>query len=316
MLGAVKMRRAMRGPLRPSWSVEYETLSRFLHHYSKRATVLPLFVQRRALDLLRPSRGDAHGTEVTRVDADGVRGAWIRPRGADPTRVLYYLHGGGYSIGSIESHQPFVTRLARLAGVTAFAIDYRLAPEHPFPAQRDDARTAWRWLLRQGVDPARVVIGGESAGGGLTLALLLSLRDAGEPLPKAAAVISPWVDLTLSSPSIDENARYDYLARHVLETYVARVTGGEAASHPLLSPVFADLSRLPPLFVQAGGAEAIVDDARTLVERASAAGTSVEYREHPDQLHAFPLFMNLPASRTAIDELAAFLRGALDPQPR
>lgn len=301
----------MRGPLRPGWSIELETLSRVLHHYSKRSTVLPLAWQRRALGALGPPPVDAHGSAFERVDAGGVPGAWIRPAGADPSRVLYYLHGGGYSIGSIDSHRHFIARFARIAGVTAFAIDYRLAPEHTAPAQLDDARTAWRWLLARGVDPKRTIIAGESAGGGLTLSTLVALRDAKEPLPAAAALISPWLDLTLSGRSIDENARFDYLPRHVLETYVRRFAGARDARDPLLSPVFADLAGLPPLFVLAGAAEAIVDDARLLAERARKAGVDVELREHADQIHAFPLFLDLPASRAAIDELAAFVRARL-----
>jgi epsilon-lactone hydrolase len=308
MLGAVALRRRMRGPLRPGWSLELETLSRVLHHYSKRSTVLPLAWQRSALGALGPPPADAHGTKLERVDANGVPGAWIRPAGADPTRVLYYLHGGGYSIGSIESHRHFIARLARIAGVTAFAIDYRLAPEHVAPAQLDDARTAWRWLLAQDIDPKRVIIAGESAGGGLTLSTLVALRDAGEPLPAGAALISPWLDLTLAGRSIDENARFDYLPRHVLETYVRRVAGARSPSEPLLSPVFAELAGLPPLLVLAGAAEAIVDDARLLHHRARRVGVEVELREHADQIHAFPLFLQLPASRVAIDELAEFIR--------
>ena len=152
------------------------------------------------------------------------------------------------------------------------------------------------------------MIAGESAGGGLTMSTLLSLRDAGEALPAAAAVISPWVDLTLSGKAIDDNARFDYLPRHVLRTYVERVTGGVDPAHPLLSAIFADLTGLPPLFIQVGGAEGLLDDARTLTARARAHGMQVELREHADMIHAFPLFLQLPESRRAIAELAEFVK--------
>jgi monoterpene epsilon-lactone hydrolase len=307
LIAAVAMRRRQRGPLRAGWSLETETLSRVLHHYTKRSTVLPLAWQRRALGILGPPPEDRRAT-FERVDADGVPGAWIRPIGADPSRVVYYLHGGGYSVGSIESHRHFVAHLAAKADAHAFLIDYRLAPEHCFPAQLDDARTAWRWLLARGVDPRRAVIAGESAGGGLTMSTLVSLRDAREPLPVAAMVISPWVDLTLSGRAIDDNARFDYLSRRVLRTYVERVAGDTDPAHPLLSPAFADLRALPPLFVQVGAAEGLLDDARMLVRRAKEHGTPVELREHDDMIHAFPLLLQLPEARRATLELADFVR--------
>jgi epsilon-lactone hydrolase len=307
LLSLAAWRRAQRGPLRDGWSLETETLSRVLHHYARRSTLLPLGYQRWAIGAFARPEPSAKA-RFQRVDADGVPGAWIQPEGTDEGRVLYYLHGGGYSIGSVASHRAFITRLARALGARAFAIDYRLAPEHPFPAQRDDARTAWLWLLRQGVRAENVLIAGESAGGGLTMSTLVALRDAGEPMPAAAAVISPWVDLTLAGGSIDENARFDYLPRHVLGEYVERMIGGHDPAHPGISPVFADLSRLPPLFIQVGASEALRDDARVLAERATAQGTSVELKEHPDMIHAFPLLLNLPESRVAIAELADFGR--------
>jgi epsilon-lactone hydrolase len=315
LIGVVALRRRQRGPLREGWSVEVETLSRVLHHYSKRSTVLPLAWQRRAIGILKPDPSDARAS-FERVDAGGVPGAWIRPVGADPTRVLYYLHGGGYSIGSIDSHRRFVARLAAKANAHALLIDYRLAPEHRFPAQLDDSVAAWRWLLARGVDPRRAVIAGESAGGGLTMSTLITLRDSGEPLPAAAAVISPWVDLTLAGAAIDGNARFDYLSRHVLRTYVARVAGDMDPAHPLLSPIFADLRGLPPLLVQVGAAEGLLDDARTLAARAREHGTNVELREHADMIHAFPLLLDLAASRVAIAELAAFVKEHVPDQAR
>ncbi len=306
LLGAARWRRSVRGPLRPTWSLEHEAFTRVMHHYSKRSTWLPLAVQRRAVHALgRPP--DDPRVEVERVVARGVPCAWIRPRDADRERVLVYLHGGGYSIGSIESHRHFITRIAARAGVVALAVDYRLAPEHPFPAQLDDARAVWRHVLEAGVDPRRVVLAGESAGGGLTMSTLLATRDAGEPLPAAAAVLSPWVDLTLEARAIDDNARYDYLHRAVLETYVRRVARDHDRRDPLLSPIYGDLAGLPPLLVQVGGAEALLDDARTLASRAREHGVEVTLSEYADMIHAFMLFPGLPATRDANAELVAFI---------
>lgn len=306
ILGVAAWRRAQRGPLREPWSIETEALSRILHHYARRSTRLPLSVQRWAIGAMPPPPVPA---EVTPALADGVPGAWITPEGArDGERVLYYLHGGGYSIGSVASHQPFIARLARSMGARAFAIDYRLAPEHRFPAQLDDARTAWRWLLRQGIAPEQVLIAGESAGGGLTMSTLVALRDAGEPMPAAAAIVSPWVDLTLSGPSIDGNARYDFLSRPVLETYVRRLMGESDPGLPAVSTVFADLHDLPPILIQVGEAEALLDDALTLARRLADAKSPVTLHAYPDMIHAFPLMAQLPEARAAVTELADFAR--------
>jgi acetyl esterase/lipase len=305
ILGVASLRRAQRGPLRQGWSIETETLSRVLHHYARRSTRLPLSVQRWAIGAMPPPGGSA---KITQVSADGVPGAWIVPDGEDTGRVLYYLHGGGYSIGSVASHQPFIARLAQQMGARAFAIDYRLAPEHRFPAQRQDATTAWRWLLRQGIAPAQVLMAGESAGGGLTMSTLCALRDAGEPMPAAAAIISPWVDLTLSGESIDGNARFDFLSRSVLETYVRRLMGDEDPALPAISTVFAPLHDLPPILIQVGEAEALLDDAITLARRLSDAKSPVTLHAYPDMIHAFPLMAQLAEAKAALIELADFGR--------
>ncbi len=301
----VRLRRRMRGPMRPSWELDFETWARFLHHYGKRSTVLPLAVQRRALDAM-PKPPLPSSVSEERVDAAGVPGALFTRKGASD-RWIFYLHGGGYSIGSVATHRNLIVRLARAADANAFAIDYRLAPEHPFPAALDDAVRAWHWLLDRGVDPRRAIIAGESAGGGLTLATLIAIRDAGEPMPAGAVAISPWADLTLSGRSIDENARYDYLARPVLETYVRRYAPRDPA-HPLVSPVYADLGGLPPLLIQAGAAEALVDDAIVLAERAQRANVQAKLRIYDDMIHVFHVFPSLPASRDAVREIGEFAR--------
>lgn len=303
LVSLAAMRRAQRGPLHPGWSIEEETMSRVLHHYARSSHHLPLAAQRWALHAM-PRPPDR--ARIERVDAGGVPAAWIVPEGTLGDRVLVYLHGGGYSIGSIDTHRAFIARLAARLGARAFAVDYRLAPEHRFPAQRDDALAAWRWLLDRGVRPEQALLAGESAGGGLGLSTLVALREAGGPMPAAAALISPWLDLTLPRGSIDTNERFDYLPRRVLEVYVERVVGPGGAADPGLSPLLADLAGLPPLFVVAGGAEGIVDDATRLADRVRSAGGSIELRVHPGQLHAFPLFAPLPAARRAIEELVTF----------
>lgn len=303
----VRVRRRMRGPIQPSWDVNTEAWARVLHHYAKRSTALPLSFQRRALSMMPTAPLPADVREEC-VEVAGFSGRLFHLDGAHD-RWIYYLHGGGYSIGSVDSHRDLIIRLARAADAHAFAIDYRLAPEHPFPAALDDARAGWRWLLER-VDPARAVIAGESAGGGLTIATALALRDAREALPAGLVALSPWADLTLRNPSIDANARYDYLSRAVLETYVRRYTRDPA--HPLVSPVFAELSGLPPLLVQAGGAEVLSDDAIELAERAERAGVATTLRVYPEMIHVWQMLPWIPAGREAIDEIGAFVRELTD----
>lgn len=308
LVAATKLRRRQRGPLREAWPVEVEAWTRLMHHYARRSTLLPLAVQRRAIHLMVPAPTATPDLAREPVTLAGVPCLWIRPATADPTRTLVYLHGGGYSIGSIASHEAFVTRLARGAGVNALAVDYRLAPEAPYPAALDDAVGVWRALIEAGVDPSRAIIAGESAGGGLTLSTLCALRDADAPLPAGAALLSPWLDLTLSGDSIDANARFDYLPRPVLETYVRRYAGPRDPAEPGISPLFADHVGLPPLLVQAGAIEAIVDDSRRLAERALGAGVRVQLEVYDDGIHAFMMLPGMPHRARAIGQLVGFIQ--------
>lgn len=302
---AIRVRRRMRGPILPSWGEDFETWARFLHHWAKRSTRFPLELQRRALAAM-PKSPLPRGVREERVDAGGVPATIFHREGASD-RWLVYLHGGGYSIGSVDTHRDLILRLARAADAHAFAIDYRLAPEHPFPAALDDATLAWRWLLARGVDPRRAVMAGDSAGGGLTVATLVALRDAGQPLPAGAVLISPWADLSLRGASIDLHARYDYLHRPVLETYVRRYAPRDPR-HPLVSPVYADLRGLPPLVIQAGAAEALLDDAVDLAERAERHGVPTTLHVFPEMIHVFHVIPSLAETREAVGEIASFMK--------
>jgi len=187
------------------------------------------------------------------VDAGGVPAEWISTPGADPARVIYYLHGGGYYMGSVKTHREMVSRISRAAGARALAIDYRLAPEHPFPAAVEDSTTAYRWLLSTGVDPARLVIAGDSAGGGLTVATLVALRDAGDPLPAAAVCLSPWVDMEALGESMITKAEADpmFIREDILEGAKAYLGGADPRT-PLAAPLYANLKGLPPLLIHVG----------------------------------------------------------------
>jgi acetyl esterase/lipase len=309
----VRARRRWRGPARPSWDEDFETLATILHHYSKRSTLLPLELQRRAAHTLLPAPSRAvREARCEPADAGGVPACWFRRADADPERVLLYLHGGGYSIGSVETHRDLIARLCRAAGVTGMAIDYRLAPEHRFPAQLDDALAAYRALLGLGFAPERIAVGGESAGGGLTVALLLALRDRGSSLPAAAFVISPWVDLEARRPSIRQNARWDYISEPVLRDFARRFVREHELRHPLAAPIHADLAGLPPLLVHAGAAEALLDDARDLAARARDAGVEVRLDVWPDMIHAWHVFApRFESGRRAIEAIGAFVRERL-----
>ena len=326
MKAIVRVRRLMRGPMRPSWDSTFETWARFLHHYGKRSRHMPLSWQRRVLGA-SPRTRIVQSMRFETVSAGGVRAEWFRAPESDATRILLYLHGGGYCACSVDSHRDLISRFCIAAGATGLAVDYRLAPEHPFPAQLEDALASYRWLLARGVDPGRIVVAGESAGGGLTLSSLLSLRDAGEPLPAAAVAISPWVDLDCAAPSIRANARYDYVCGEALDVFARYFVGGGDPRHPLAAPLHADLRGLPPLLVQAGGAEALLDDARRIAARAREAGVDVTLEIEDDMIHVFHMFATiLEPARAAIDRVGAFVRartaspafhsGPIDPPSR
>ncbi|MDI1436226.1 alpha/beta hydrolase [Polyangium sorediatum] len=236
---------------------------------------------------------------------------WITPPGADTSRVILYLHGGAYIVGSPETHLETVFRLAKHAGTRALSVDYRLAPENAWPACREDAVAAYRWLLAQGVAPSHIAIAGDSAGGGLTLSTLLALRDAGLPLPSCAAFFSPWVDFTGSGDSTKTNGEGDPLVdpRGTAMMVGAILQGKDPAAS---SPLFADLGGLPPLFVQVGTAEVLLDDARRLVDKVNAAGGEAVLDAWEHMIHGFQGFPTYLREAIASTERAAdFLRARL-----
>jgi acetyl esterase/lipase len=209
------------------------------------------------------------GARLGALDLGGVPGEWLEMPGAVAGRVFLLLHGGGYSSGSPRTHRPLAALIGEATRTRVIMPDYRLAPEHPFPAGLEDALTSYRWLLAQGLAPENIVVGGDSAGGGLTLSLLLRLRAAGVAQPRAAVLLSPWTDLTMSSPSYDTQRERDPgMTREALQRSAAWYAGATDRADPIASPLFADLHGLPPLLVQVGGAEIMLDDARLVAERA------------------------------------------------
>jgi acetyl esterase/lipase len=261
-------------------------------------------------DHVGDTTSEPDGVRFTDADADGVPSQWAVPDAAGQDRVLLYLHGGGYCYCSIRSHRKVTGHLARAAGWRALNVDYRLAPEDPFPAALDDALTAYQWLTRQ-VSPGHVAVGGDSAGGGLTMALLLRLRDEGLPLPGAGVLLSPWVDLAMTGDSITTRADLD--ARQEAAGTKACADGylnGHDPRDPYASPLYGDLAGLPPLYIQAGDYDILVDDSHRLADKARRSGVTVRLDIFPEMLHAHQLWAgNMPEADDAVARVGAYLRG-------
>lgn len=250
---------------------------------------------------------------VEPADADGVAAEWTTTPAADPARVILFLHGGGYISGSITSHRHMIAQAGREAGARTFALGYRLAPEHPFPAALEDALSGYRYLLAQGFAPQHIVIAGESAGGGLAVATLITLRNAGTPLPAATWCSSPWVDLEMSGSTMVTKAAVDPLIqKNYLAELAALYLNGVDPRTPLASPIYADLRGLPPMLIQAGSAETLLDDAVHLAGKAAAADVRITLQVWPDMIHAWHLFYpQLAEGRGALAEVGAFVRAKL-----
>jgi len=238
---------------------------------------------------------------------------WLTPPGARGDAVVLYFHGGGYAIGSPRSHRHLVAAIARAAGTRALLLDYRLAPEHPFPAALEDAVAAYEWLLARGIAPERIVLGGDSAGGGLTIATLLALRDRDIPMPGGGICISPWVDLTCSGASYATKAGVDpIVTRDGVEALAQAYVGAGDRKAALVSPLYADLRSLPPLLVQVGSDEVLLDDALGLGARARAAGVDVKVEEWPAMVHVWHWFYPmLDEGEKAIAGIGEFVRARI-----
>lgn len=249
------------------------------------------------------------GCHFEPVDAGGVPAEWVHHGAPDKNRVLLYLHGGGYAIGSINTHRALAGGLSKASGGRVLNVDYRLAPEHPFPAALDDAVAAYRWLLAQGVEAQHIAIAGDSAGGGLTLATLVALRDAGDPLPCCAAPLSPWTDLAFTGATHKTNLAVDPMVNEESLTLMAKAyLGNTEARTPLASPLYADCTSLPPLLIQVGSAEVLLDDSVMFADRAKAAGVDVTLEVWDDMIHVFQAFFPiLPEGQQAVDRVGEFL---------
>ncbi len=254
-----------------------------------------------------PSAGRVTCEEVRIGD---LRAQWITAPAAAADRVILYLHGGGYVMGSVETHRELVARLSQAALARCLALDYRLAPENPFPAAVNDATAAYRWLLAQGTKPGRIVVAGDSAGGGLALATLVALRDLSLPTPAAGVCLSPWTDLEGIGESMRTRAAQDpVVSREMIVTLAKLYVGENGDMHdPLAAPLYADFTGLPPLLIQVGDAETLLDDATRVAERAEEGGVDITLQIWEGMPHVWQWFAPiLPEGQQAIDKIGEFV---------
>lgn len=247
------------------------------------------------------------------VDVDGVPGEFLVAPGASDNKVVLYLHGGGYAIGSIKSHRYLMQNISRHSGAKTLGINYRLAPENPFPAALEDSSKAYRWLLAQGYKPENIAIGGDSAGGGLTLATLINLRDKGDPLPAAGVLISPWTDMTGEADSVTSRADSDPMVQpEGLYALGGQYLNGADPKTLLASPIFASMNGLPPLCIHVGGREILYDDAITVANKARHVGVEVELLDEPELFHVWHAFAPmLEEGQAAVEKIGVFLKNKM-----
>jgi epsilon-lactone hydrolase len=260
-----------------------------------------------AMEALLPFAPDVT-VEETKIG--GLNARWFTPSDAAGTTVLH-LHGGGYVIGSAKSHAPFASHLAATLGAPVLVLEYRLAPEHPAPTAIDDTVAAYEWLLESGIDPADIVLTGDSAGGGLAVATMARLRDTLLPLPGAAALLSPWTDATLDYDSMRTRVDEDIILSPELMRYWRGLYAGSVPfDDPRLSPALGDLEALPPMHVQVGTRELLLDDARQFADKASSAGVDVTLEVCDEMIHIWPVLGAglVPEAQDALDRITAFIR--------
>lgn len=253
--------------------------------------------------------------KIEKVDVNGIPSAWLTMPESIDNNVLLYLHGGGYVTGSITSHQDLVMRISRVSKMRALIIEYRLAPENPFPAAVEDALKAYKWLIeKEGINPQNTIIAGDSAGGGLTLATLIKIRDNHLPMPAAGITLSPWTDLAHTGNSITTKAQIDPFITVYDLIFDANLYLGDAhPQNPLVSPLYADLKGLPPLLIQVGTDEILLDDSTRFAERAEEAGVNVQLDVWQDMIHVFQAFADwAPEGQEAIEKIGQYIQNRIN----
>lgn len=311
----VLLRRAVRGPKLPDWTLTLEMGTEFVRSQNEVAFKMASIADAREYEDAVYFSLPAEAKVDIEPESGGVRGHWFTPRaGADETVVLY-LHGGGYAYYS-RSHASFIAQAAVACQARTFALDYRLAPEHPYPAQLEDAVAAYRWLLDTGNHADNIIVMGDSAGGNLVLALLLQLRELGLPQPSGAVPLCPWTDVgNLVSPyeAMEEHDEFDFPQSQMVPLWGGWFCGSANFEDPLISPLFADLTGLPPIYIQAGGKEILFDQIERFVQRAQRDGVNVRLDTWPTMNHDFQIYGDeMPQSKEAWQRIASFVEECVD----
>lgn len=289
-------------------SQESLIVRQFLKEFSKNSSrELNLEVARQGLEALFAQYPIPPDVAIEKTTIENIPAEWVVAPNAVRNRVFLYLHGGAYIMGSLNTHRDLAAKLSRSTSTSVLVIDYRLAPEHPFPAALEDALIAYRWLLANGFDPEQIVIGGDSAGGGLTLSTLLSLRDAGDPLPGGAVLLSPWTDLAGTGESMESRREVDpWLSPDSSRVVPSLYIGSLDRRNPIVSPLYADLTGLPPMLVHVGNDEILLDDSVRLVENGRGVGVDMQLKIWDDMWHVFQSFQ-IPEAKQAIDEIGQYV---------
>lgn len=249
------------------------------------------------------------GVETETTTIEGIKAEWLIPAGANPEKIVFYVHGGGYVAGSCSDHRSFVSKFADFTGVSNLIFEYRLAPEHKYPAAVEDTVKVYRSLLASGYKPENIIIAGESAGGGLSLATLLYLKDNNIPLPKAGIAISPWTDLSCQGETYKTKNKVSPAPLNSWHVFARHYAGDNPLTLPYISPLFGDLKGLPPLLINAGMDDELFNDGRAFAEKASAAGVDVTFRAGEKMVHCYPLLAPMfPEATEAMEEIVKFVR--------
>lgn len=270
----------------------------------------PVTLMRKRLDQLGRLARAARHVAIEKKPIAGLYAEWYRPAGAQPGKLLLYLHGGAYTLGSCDSHRKLVTHMAKEGNIEAVMPEYRLAPEHPFPAGLDDALAVYKELLESGYNAADIVISGDSAGGGLSVATMLQLRHEGLPLPGAAILLSPFLDMSASGETMKTRADRDpWFRPDEIEVVVRYYCPNEDVRNPLLSPVFANVAGLPPTMIQVGDDEILLSDSTRFADKLRTADVDVALEVFPEMWHVFQLFVGkMPESKAAVKKIGAYIK--------
>jgi epsilon-lactone hydrolase len=294
-------------------SQESLIVRQYLKEYSSNSSSeFNLETARQGLEALSGQYPIPSDVTIEKTTIEDIPAEWVVAPNAIKNRVFLYLHGGAYIMGSLNTHRDLAAKLSRSTAASVLVIDYRLAPEHPFPAALEDSLTAYRWLQANGYDAEQIVIGGDSAGGGLIISTLLSLRDAGDQLPAGAVLLSPWTDLAGTGESMESRREIDpWLSPDSTRVVPALYIGSLDRRNPIVSPVYADLTGLPPMLVHVGNDEILLDDSVRLVNNGRAVGVDMQLKVWDDMWHVFQSF-SIPEAKQAIDEIGQYVTTLLE----